>query len=131
MLLTAFRPPFHSPVNVPRGVAFAVPGGPGSIRTGPKVTLPSDCSQVRCLDRSTHAAAARGHERWSRAVSASDPAGTEGGLGGGPGALAMSAASLALPGVAPGPLGRAARPSAEPETATYAATPIITSAVDA
>jgi hypothetical protein len=35
------------------------PGGPGSMRAGPKVTLPSDCSQVRCLDRSTHSAQIR------------------------------------------------------------------------
>src|ERR1700727_357381 len=73
VLLMTFGPPFHITVNVPRGVAFAVPGGPGSMRTGPKVTLPSDCSQVRCLDRSTQAAAADGHAPSSRVVSARDP----------------------------------------------------------
>ncbi len=56
-----FGPPFQITLNVPVGVAFAVPGGPGSICTGPKLTLPSDCSQVRCLARSTHAVAAGGH----------------------------------------------------------------------
>src|SRR6202021_2313809 len=80
MLLTTFGPPFHSTVNAPRGVACADPGGPGSIRTGPKATSPFDCSQVRCLDRSTHAAAAGGHELWSWAVSAKDP---------GPGGVAL------------------------------------------
>src|ERR1700728_3209201 len=121
MLLMTFGPPFHITVNVPRGVAFAVPGGPGSMRTGPKVTLPSDCSQVRCLDRSTHAAAAGGHALWSPVVSARDPetgrvASDFGGrLGRRPVAMARFAAVPAPPGVcpAPGPLVMAARTSVE------------------
>src|ERR1700722_8812985 len=136
MLLTTFGPPFHSTVNVPRGVAFADPAGPGSMRTGPKVTVPSDCSQVRCLDRSTQAAAAGGHALSSRAVSAADPgtggvtADFGGRLGRGPVAMARFAFP-ALPGgcVAPGLLVMAARTSAEWETATYA--PIVASTVDA
>src|SRR5580692_127799 len=137
MLLMTFGPPFHITVNVPRGVAFADPGGPGSIRTGPNVALPSDCSQVRCLDRSTHAAAVGGHALSSCLVSARDP-GTGGvasdfgsRLGRGPVAMARFAASLAPPGVcvAPGLLVMAAGTSVEWETATYAA--IVASAVDA
>ena len=44
-------PAFHETWEAPRGVAWALPGGPGSARTGPKVTRPADWSQVRCLGR--------------------------------------------------------------------------------
>src|ERR1700722_6013870 len=104
MLLTTFGPPFQSTVKVPRGVAFADPAGPGSMRTGPKVTVPSDCSQVRCLARSTHAAAADGHALSSRVVSARDSgtggvaADFGGGLARGPVAMARFAFP-ARPGV--------------------------------
>src|ERR1700722_12221156 len=135
MLLTTFGPPFHITANVPRGVACAVPGGPGSMRTGPNATMPSDCSQVRCLDRSTHAAAAGGHALWSRVDSASDPrtgavASDFGGWLSRPLAMARFAVFPALPGVCvePGLLVAAAPTSVECETATYAA--IVASAVD-
>src|ERR1700728_1419986 len=134
MLLMTFGPPFHITVNVPRGVAFADPGGPGSIRTGPKVTLPSDCSQVRCLDRSTHAAAVSGHALWSWFVSARDPGAARvasdfrGRLG--PVAMARLAAFVAPPDVcvAPGLLAVTARTSVGWETTTSAA--IVASAAD-
>ena len=54
---------------MPRGVAWALPGGPGYARTGPKVTLPADWSQVRCLVRSTQAVALAGQDSRSSAVS--------------------------------------------------------------
>lgn len=56
---------------MPRGVAWALPGGPGSARIGPKVTLPADWSQVRCLVRSTQAVALAGQDSRSSAVSVS------------------------------------------------------------
>ena len=56
---------------MPRGVAWALPGGPGSARTGPKVTLSADWSQVRCLVRSTQAVALAGQDSRSSAVSVS------------------------------------------------------------
>jgi len=57
---------------VPVGVACGPdPGSPDSILTGPKLTLPSDCSQVRCRARSTQAVAAAGQSWWSSAVSTS------------------------------------------------------------
>src|SRR5689334_908064 len=68
MLLTKFGPAFQETWKVPRGVACGVPGGPGSMRTGPKLTVPSACSQVRCSVRSTHAVAAAGQDSRSRAV---------------------------------------------------------------
>src|SRR5450756_2349400 len=63
---------------MPRGVACTVPGLPGSIRSGPKLTLPPACSQVMCLVRSTHAAAAAGQSLRSNAVSTSGASGTVG-----------------------------------------------------
>ena len=74
MLLTSDGPAFHSTWNVPRGVWCSPPGLPGSIWTGPKVILPLACSQVMCLVRSTHAAAAAGQSWWSAAVSTSGTA---------------------------------------------------------
>src|ERR1700722_19596336 len=69
MSLTKLAPAFHPTWNVPRGVWCAVPGRPGSMGTGPKVTRRPDCSQVRCLARSTHAVAAAGPSWRSAAVS--------------------------------------------------------------
>src|SRR5580693_7679377 len=69
MLLTKFGPAFHETWKVPRGVAWALPGGPGSARTGPKVTRPADWSQVRCPVRSTQAVALAGQDSRSSAVS--------------------------------------------------------------
>src|SRR5882672_5569366 len=74
MSLTKLAPAFHPTWNAPRGVWCAVPGRPGSIRTGPKVTRRPDCSQVRRLARSTHAVAAAGQSRRSAAVSVSGAA---------------------------------------------------------
>src|SRR5215472_6293708 len=69
MLLMKPGPAFQETWNLPRGVACTLPGGPGSARTGPKMTLPADWSQVMCLVRSTHAVAAAGQDRRSAAVS--------------------------------------------------------------
>src|SRR5487761_1167369 len=69
MLLTKVAPAFQETWKVPRGVAWALPGGPGSARTGPKVTWPPDWSQLRCLARSTRAVAAAGQDLRSNAVS--------------------------------------------------------------
>src|SRR5215469_4214962 len=71
MLLMKPGPAFQETWNLPRGVACTLPGGPGSARTGPKMTLPADWSQVMCLVRSTHAVAAAGQDRRSAAVSVS------------------------------------------------------------
>ncbi len=61
MLLTRSGPAFHWTWKVPVGVACGPdPGLPGSILTGPKLTLPSDCSQVMWRARSTQATAAAG-----------------------------------------------------------------------
>src|SRR5215472_15862976 len=73
MLLMKPGPAFQETWNVPRGVACALPGGPGSARTGPKMRLPADWSQVMCLIRSTQAVAAAGQDRRSAAVSVSGP----------------------------------------------------------
>src|SRR5580704_600405 len=69
MLLTNVAPALQETWKMPRGVAWALPGGPGSARTGPKVTLPADWSQVRCLVRSTQAVALAGQDSRSTAVS--------------------------------------------------------------
>src|SRR3984957_15513506 len=72
MSLTKPGPPFHWTWKVPAGVACGPdPGLPGSIRTGPKLTLPSDCSQVRRRVRSTQAAAAAGQSVRAPAVTPS------------------------------------------------------------
>src|ERR1700735_5183773 len=72
MLLMRFGPAFHWTWKVPAGVACGPdPGLPGSILTGPKLTLPSDCSQLRCRVRSTQAVAAGGEALRSCAVSPS------------------------------------------------------------
>jgi hypothetical protein len=63
MLLTSDGPAFHWTQNVPRGVSCPPPGCPGSIWIGPNVILPLLWSQVRCLVRSTHAAAVAGQSR--------------------------------------------------------------------
>src|SRR5580704_14703601 len=76
MLLTNVAPAFHETWKVPRGVAWALPGGPGSARTGPKVTRPADWSQVRCLVRSTQAVALAGQDSRSSAVSVKGDGGT-------------------------------------------------------
>src|SRR5215472_2776920 len=68
MLLTKFGPAFQETRKVPRGVVCGVPGGPGSMRTGPKLTWPPACSQVRCSVRSTHAVAVAGQDSRSRMV---------------------------------------------------------------
>src|SRR3984957_3283539 len=72
MSLTESGPAFHWTWKVPAGVACGPETGvAGSILTGPKLTLPSDCSQVRCRVRSTQAVAAAGQSLRSWAVSAS------------------------------------------------------------
>src|ERR1700722_17501997 len=72
MSLTKPGPAFHWTWKVPLGVACGPePGLPGSILTGPKLTLPSDCSQLRCRVRSTQAVAAAGQSLRSWAVSTS------------------------------------------------------------
>src|SRR3984885_351746 len=72
MSLTKPGPAFHWTWKVPAGVACGPdPGLPGSIRTGPKLTLPSDCSQVRWRVRSTQAVAAAGQSLRSSTVSTS------------------------------------------------------------
>src|SRR6185437_15932386 len=115
MLLTYDGPAFHWTWNVPRGVGCLPPGWPGSIWTGPKVTLPPPCSHVTCRARSTQAAAAGGQARRSAAVSTSGTAGPRA-------AAAARAAPLALVPRARGrpapcsPPGRAAgyRPGSPP-----------------
>ena len=91
MLLTKFGPAFHETSKVPRGVAWAEPGGPGSARTGPKVTWPSAWSHVMCLVRSTQAVAVAGQEWRSNEVSASE-------VGWGVGVSGWSGRWAALPG---------------------------------
>src|ERR1700745_421386 len=71
MLLTKSGPAFQETSKVPRGVAWALPGGPGSALTGPNVTRPADWSQVRWLVRSTQAVALAGQGSRSSAVSVS------------------------------------------------------------
>src|SRR5579863_415826 len=69
MLLMKSGPAFQETWKMPRGIAWALPGGPGSARAGPEVTLPADRSQVRCLVRSTQAVALAGQDSRSSAVS--------------------------------------------------------------
>src|SRR5262249_16950159 len=70
MLLMKPGPAFQETWNVPRGVACALPGGPGSARTGPKTTLPADWSQPIGLARSTPGVGAAGQGGRAAAVSA-------------------------------------------------------------
>src|ERR1700729_970295 len=84
MLLMNVGPAFQETWKMPRGVAWALPGGPGSARIGPKVTLPADWSQVRCLVRSTQAVALAGQDSRSSAGSVRG-GGDSGRAGGGAG----------------------------------------------
>src|SRR3984957_18685534 len=132
MSLTKPGPAFHWTWKVPAGVACGPdPGLPGSIRTGPKLTLPSDCSQVRWRVRSTQAVAAAGQSLRSSTVSTSGAswAGNRASTTRPAPIRAGAAYAQAVPGEGPAaagptsPVSRAAAapPPADPDATTAAA----------